>query len=224
MFIRHLTLYTDKINELANFYSATLGLPLAGREAESFTLSCGQSTLTFRQSAAVPPYHFAFNIPPRQEEAALAWLKESVEVLRGDDGEITDFPAWNARAVYFTDPAGNIVEFIGRRDLPYQPVQPFGPQAVREISEIGLSTGSIKSVYDSLQPIAGVPVYSGSFEHFCALGDAHGLLICVNKDSKKWYPTSVRALPAPFELLFGQNDRNYRLVYHDERLQLMVED
>ena len=123
MFIRHLTLYTDKVNQLADFYSATLGLPLAGRGAETFTLSCGQSTLTFRQHAAVPPYHFAFNIPPRQEEAALAWLKERVAVLHGDDGEITDFPAWNARAVYFTDPAGNIVEFIARRDLPYPPAK-----------------------------------------------------------------------------------------------------
>ncbi len=224
MFIRHLTLYTNKINELVGFYSATLGLPLVDKQAGAFTVSCGRSTLTFMAGDAIPPYHFAFNIPPWQEEAALAWLKERVAVLRGDDGVITDFPAWNAKAVYFTDPAGNIVEFIARRDLPYAAVQPFGQQAVMEISEIGLSTGSIKTVYDTLHPIAGVPIYSGSFEHFCALGDAHGLLICVNKASKKWYPTTIKALPAPFELLFGQNEREHRLVYRDEHLQVTAVD
>ena len=50
----------------------------------------------------------------------------------------SDFSAWNADALYFLDPAGNVVELIARHSLPNASDAPFGPDAFLEVSEVGM--------------------------------------------------------------------------------------
>ena len=71
--------------------------------------------------------HFALNVPPDRFEEAVAFARERVELLKDD----VPFPHWRARAAYFFDPAGNLVELIARERAP-------GEELFLELSEVGL--------------------------------------------------------------------------------------
>ena len=75
--------------------------------------------LELRAAAGAPFYHFALLVPGDRFDAALAWARERVELLPDrETGEVVfDFTNWDARAVYFHDPAGNIVELIAHRGI-----------------------------------------------------------------------------------------------------------
>lgn len=79
------------------FYEDVLGL-VGGR--------VGDATLSFSGEGAAF-YHFAFLVPGDRFEAARTWAAARVELLA-----TIDFPAWDARACYFHDPAGNVAELI----------------------------------------------------------------------------------------------------------------
>lgn len=93
---------------LADFYGDVLGLPLDGD-----AICIGETTLRVTPSEGEPFYHFALLVPGDRFEAAYAWARERVELL----GDVFEAEAWDARAVYFEDPAGNIVELIAHRGL-----------------------------------------------------------------------------------------------------------
>ncbi len=61
---------------------------------------------------------FAFNIPENQFREAKAWLASRVEIARPNGSDEIFYDDWNAHAVYFPDPGGNLVEFIARHNLP----------------------------------------------------------------------------------------------------------
>jgi catechol 2,3-dioxygenase-like lactoylglutathione lyase family enzyme len=200
MRIRELVLQTHRPGELATFYGQVLGLPVQ-REPDRLSVSCGISLLTFLPVDAAAYYHFAFNIPPGQIEEALRWLQErELEILHEGARLITEFPNWKAQSVYFRDPAGNVLEFIARRELGLSPLQPFAPlTAVRSISEIGLPVRDVPAAARQLEQ-AGIPPYWGSSSTFRALGNPEGLLIVVDASDKTWYPTTVPARPFPAEV------------------------
>jgi hypothetical protein len=63
-------------------------------------------------------YHFAFNIPENQIRSAKEWLMPRTVLLKDEQGnDYFQHSGWNSEAVYFKDPAGNILEFIARHDL-----------------------------------------------------------------------------------------------------------
>ena len=109
------TLFTNQLNELKSFYQNILEMPLIKDGADSFTLRIGSSTLTFKASHLPAAYHFAFNIPGTHMAEAKKWLQERVELNREDGNDEIYYKSFDADAVYFDDPAGNVVEFIGRR-------------------------------------------------------------------------------------------------------------
>ncbi|HEX3455217.1 MAG TPA: VOC family protein, partial [Gaiellaceae bacterium] len=94
--------------DLPAFYRDVLGLPLDGD-----AIVVGETRLSFEPDDGGAFYHFAFLVPGDRFDATLAWAQERVELL----GEIFEAEAWDARAVYFHDPAGNIVELIAHRGL-----------------------------------------------------------------------------------------------------------
>jgi catechol 2,3-dioxygenase-like lactoylglutathione lyase family enzyme len=93
---------------LSTFYSDVLGLPI-----DANAVRIGETLLRFGPGDGEPFYHFALLVPGDRFDAALAWARERVELL----GDVFDFEAWDARAVYFHDPAGSIVELIAHRGL-----------------------------------------------------------------------------------------------------------
>jgi catechol-2,3-dioxygenase len=220
MKIKSLTLFTRNLAQQREFYTQVLGLQLLNSEQEKVCFSVGDSVLEFKKHRNSLPYHFAINIPSYSEEQALEWIRQKAEILTDEGREIQYFTNWNARSVYFYDPDRNIVEFISRRNLGYPFRAPFGPDCLCEISEIGMATTDIKPLYDWLSEKLGLAIYDGSPERFCAIGDELGLFICVNLESKTWYPTGDRACPASFEAILGIGDKEYEVSYQEQNLQL----
>jgi len=194
MHIKEAKFYTAYLQELFHFYSDTLGMncTLSGNE---LLIRTKRSLLRFEKSKnnTEPYYHFAFNIPSDKIEEAYSWLADRVQLLWIDDYKsfIADFSNWQAKSLYFIDPAGNVVEFISRLSQADLSDDPFSSDLIRNISEVGLvfpekkfneqvnfllSKGDL--TYFSKQP---------PLDGFRAIGDDEGLFICV-PENRSWYP------------------------------------
>jgi len=223
MKIRQLIIATPRLEAQKAFYTRVIGLAV-GQEADgSASFSIGNSVLTIREEEGATPYHFAFNIPAYDEEKALNWLKGRVGILTDQGKEIQDFSSWNARSVYFYDADKNIVEFIARRNLQNASAKPFSPGSLLEISEIGLAVNQIPPIYKLLKQLTGLTIFDGNLANFCAIGDDHGLLICVNFNRKSWYPTGDTAFPSPFEMQMEAHGREFKLHYTGEELKVEMQ-
>src|SRR5262245_59858987 len=93
---------------LLEFYGESLELPV-----EDDAIRIGETKLRFAPAEGEPFYHFALLVPGDRFDAALERARERVELL----GDVFDFDFWDARAFYFHDPAGNIVELIAHHGL-----------------------------------------------------------------------------------------------------------
>jgi hypothetical protein len=166
----------------------------------SFTLQAGASRLIFElTTAALAAYHFAFNIPRNKILLARDWLTDRVTLLRRNDEEIFDFASWNAEALYFLDPDGNIVEFIARHDLSNDTAGDFSSDDLLEVSEVGLPVDDVLMLAADVEARLGISPYDGPVETFAALGDPRGLFI-VSKIGRHWMPTSTPSAPAPIQV------------------------
>lgn len=218
MNFKRLTLYSARIDAQCEFYTQVLGFSLLEKDETHFTVRVGKTILEFVYKETVDIYHFAFNIPSNQEKEALNWLKERTNVLPYDGDELIDFPNWNAKAMYFYDADGNILELIARKNLQEDYQTPFSVDSVLEVSEIGLPADNLKAIYNSIGEQFPIPIYSGSLDQFCAMGDERGMLIVVDKNRKKWLPNDEEAKPAPFYLSVILDKKSFDIVYKNERL------
>ena len=214
-------LYTPGIEAQLHFYRQLLDLPVKQGKDDTFQVQVGYSILEFQQQKSATPYHIAFHIPALQEEKALQWLKEKVEILKDGETEIIDFPAWNAKSVYFYDSDKNIVEFISRKDL-YEPFsEEFTSKSVLGICEVGLATRNVSEKFEFLQTHCGLEKFTGDTETFCATGDDEGLFIVINKDRKEWIPTGDTARASAFEIELTSQKGNFRMAFKNDRLALI---
>lgn len=200
MKISELILYTTSLEKQKEFYTQLLELPLLFADKERFAIKIGNSSLHFITAEKANPAHFAINISSYKIQEALRWVQQRTKVLDCEGKAIADFSNWNAEALYFYDKDGNIVEFIARKDLDIVNTHPFSSADLLSISEIGIVSQNNKSVYDELTAMRSIDIYDGSFERFCALGNAEGLFILVNNQQKKWFPTQEEAFVADFHI------------------------
>ncbi|HET6769221.1 MAG TPA: hypothetical protein VFH08_17545 [Chitinophagaceae bacterium] len=200
MILQEIRLQTNRLFPLYHFYRNVLELPVTDDSDTQFTIQAGFSKLIFEKTGdplSFPNYHFAFNIPSNRIQEAHDWLKERTDLLWIEDykSDIADFTNWNAKSVYFLDPAGNVAELIARADLNDIIDEPFSSKHLRNVSEIGLVfpekgfQGSIEQImkdynleYFSKQP---------PLEKFCAIGNDEGLFIIV-PENRSWYPSKDR--------------------------------
>jgi catechol 2,3-dioxygenase-like lactoylglutathione lyase family enzyme len=198
---------------LAAWYRDTLGMAVVEGEGasgdrsggpEDAAVEVGETLLCFTPAppGEKPVYHFAFDIRENKIGKARKWLVESgVELLPDrDTGEITShFKSWNAHAVYFRDPAGNIVELIARHDLPTGSKGPWDiADDILWISEMGLVVDSVPGTMLDLDRRHGLSVYTDTSDDFAPIGDEEGLLILVTP-GRAWapdYTTKAQAWPA----------------------------
>ncbi|MCK0190422.1 VOC family protein [Arenibacter sp. F20364] len=222
MKIQELTLYTSKLREQAAFYAEVLELKTLAQSEKSVSFQIGNSTLRFEEKIDATPYHFAINIPANKEHEALTWLKSKLEILKDGEDQIINFTAWNAKAIYFYDKDKNIVELISRRNLNNRTDQNFGPDQFLEISEIGVPTKDVKTVYDSLKQVMGIEIYDGAFGNFCAVGDENGLFICINMDRKDWYPTNDKAYSSDFKLNLLEKGNHFYIEFKNGEIKVIA--
>jgi catechol-2,3-dioxygenase len=185
--ILRLNLRSSQLPELRRFYSQLLQLPISDSPNE-LSICAGSTNLTFSHAEGNPYYHFAFNIPENKLASAKRWLaSRRIEVLRRDDGrDEYHFESWNAHAIYFLDPAGNIVEFIARHNLQNAPEGREGDFSSAEIlyaSEIGIVVNDVKAAAAAAKTHLNLdPFINPPSDTFAAIGDDHRLLIIVNKN------------------------------------------
>jgi catechol-2,3-dioxygenase len=188
MHIRELRLLTGRLTAQKEFYTQTLGLPLVNEQSDLVALQVGETKLIFvqAQEGSEPYYHFAFNIIENKLWQAKAWIAERSISLSRDDPDNWYSKSWNSNALYFYDPAGNIVEFIARHTLANAQEGPFTEQDILCVSEIGLVPDNVATTVTTLREKVGVEVYRGSVsEEFAALGDEHGLFI-LSRRGRTW--------------------------------------
>jgi len=212
MHITALTLYTPNLQGQIEFYTKVLELKPISQNKHSVAFQMGLSKLIFEYKREATPYHFAFNIPAHQDKEALAWLKPRVDILKDGANEIQDFSFWNAKAIYFYDADKNIVEFISRNNLKQISKRPFTSECILELSEIGLPSNNIKNVFTVLNDLIGIEVYDGSFERFCAIGDEHGLFICIH-ENRNWFPVGDKAYLSDFKITLEITGKTYTLEF-----------
>jgi catechol 2,3-dioxygenase-like lactoylglutathione lyase family enzyme len=205
MRIRELTLATEDVARQSAFWGQTLGLPV--REgAGAVEVSLQRSTLRFEQAptGSDPRYHFAVNIPPGTIEAAAAWIEERHEFLAfHDDPDVPEGATIvhtdrGASAVYFLDAAGNVVELIANDNLDDAPDEPFGPESLLELAEIGVATADAAATRDVIQETLAAGILWGGREgrRLTAIGDDHGVVI-VAPVGRGWIPVGLPARPLP---------------------------
>ncbi len=129
--------------------------------------------------------HFAVNVPPDRFEEAVDWARTQAELVQED----VPFEMWRARAAYYFDPVGNLVELIARERAP-------GEQLLIEVSEVGLPVADVGAAVEFLESELGLPHFSGDRENFSAVGDDRGLFILVPV-GRPWLFTDRPAADAP---------------------------
>jgi catechol 2,3-dioxygenase-like lactoylglutathione lyase family enzyme len=199
MNINYIELPTKDFVAQQDFYSEVLELPVE-LSAERLEVKAGKTSLAFTQAETQfeGAYHFAFNIPENQFQAAKTWLSERIPLLRNEAGQDEyDFANWNAHAFYFNDAAGNILEFIARHDLQNKVNGPFDSQQILQVSEIGLPSEDVVAFANDLCRQISLPLFRTNQpdQGFTPIGDDNGLFI-LPVVGRLWLPTHNPGIPA----------------------------
>jgi hypothetical protein len=155
-----------------------------------------------------PFYHFAFLVPGDRFDEMLAWAGERVELL----GDVFEFGFWDARACYFHDPAGNIVELIAHREIT-------GERRFLGISEIGLVTADPPGAVARLEDELGLELWSGDAEELGFVGrKAHTLI--VSGVGRGWLPTRRPSEPHPVDVTISGTGREGEVTISGSRIRV----
>lgn len=190
MRIHALRLEAADPDALGRFYEG-LGLPVVPSKS-GVMVSIGRTDVTFTRTSGDrnPFYHFAVTIPENRFEDAYSWLDDRVGLLADVDTGKTrfEFGAYlDATACYFRDPAGNIGELIARHSLDngVPEDEPFGPQHLLAVSEIGFVVSDVPTVAADIVETSGEPELGGGAD-FRMIGDQHGAFILVD-EARPWF-------------------------------------
>lgn len=212
MKIKHLTLDCANLQEQKYFYTNKFAFDVVEESDESITLQMGDSKLTFLENRLKKSYyHFALNIPFDSISKAVKWLDKKVDIIETREGKIQDFSNWKALAIYFWDPAGNVVEFIGRERIKAKSRTVFNENDIINISEVGLPVFQVSAAFKTINQESGLKKFDCDSSTFCAAGDDEGLFILVDKAEKTWFPTDEAAKAYPLQVLFENKEKAYML-------------
>jgi len=214
MFINQLELHSSNLEAQSDYYLNALELPVK-LSSDSLKVQAGATTLIFKQaqSGFDGAYHFAFNIPENQIRGAKEWIASRVPLLRDETGK-DDFDSdnWNSHSVYFKDAAGNVLEFIARRNLKNAVEGEFNSGQILNVSEIGLPSEDVIAFAKNLCSTLGLSVFKQEpGETFTPVGDDNGLFILPVK-SRIWYPnTGVPAKLLPVKVKGTANGKDWEV-------------
>lgn len=215
MKIKEIILLSDDLNETSRFYSELMGFKISESSTSRITFKAGSSQLTFlstnNQNCI---YHFAFDIPHNKLDEALQWLSAKVDLIEFEGRNIIDFPAWNAKSLYFYDNNGNVLEFIARFENENESHHSFEGSSIVSISEIAFVTENVEKLAKDLIQTHGLTYYFRQLqrEDFSVIGDDNGLIIIVSS-TRNWFPTPINAEKFPIKVIIEKNGNNFELKY-----------
>jgi catechol 2,3-dioxygenase-like lactoylglutathione lyase family enzyme len=186
------------LDALTAFYEERLELP---------RLRIGETALEFAAAEGEPFYHFALLAPGDRFDAALAWGRERVEVLPDPEtGDVVfDFSNWDARACYFHDTAGNIVELIAHRGVGESGADGgFAGEELLGFSELGL-VGDTAAMAGTLRVALELDLWDGSIEEgrLAFVGERARTLI-LGPAGRGWLPTGRPSERHPVEVVLSE--------------------
>ena len=192
MKITRVELLSSDLQAQRDYYADVLELPV-NLTSSALEIKAGKTDLVFKQawSDFEGAYHFAFNIPENQYDAAKKWLTSRISLLRDNSG-MEDFESktWASISLYFLDAAGNVLEFIARHDLNNAVQEDFNSWQILNVSEIGLPSEDVIGLANELCTRLGLSVFKQEpNESFTPVGDDNGLLILPIQD-RIWMPDS----------------------------------
>ncbi|MFT4415605.1 VOC family protein [Fredinandcohnia humi] len=222
MNILEVTLQTTNLEKMKRFYIDLLHIPLIKENEESFTLSIGCSKLSFQKGKNESNYHFAINIPIEKIKEAQEWLSEKVNLLTEKGEQIILFPSpWNAQSLFFLDPTGNIVEFIGRERVHFESNEPFNSHSLLCLSEIGFPVTNPDEMKNEIRDL-NLPIFR-DFESFKAFGDDNGLFIVVHK-AREWYMGNNIPIISPINVkISGAKTNRIEIKNHPYTIEVISE-
>lgn len=195
MKILDLELYCNNLETIQRFYVRRLGLPMLSHSSAHLTVLVGHTRLTFRKiETVVAPYHMAINVPRGSLDVLMYYYDLDFLATQSPQQTIAYFPNWRAKACYFYDPAGNLLEFIARTDLNLDDPNLTLGDMFQGISEVGLATEDVPYTAEQLQRRFNVTQFSRTTSQpdFNALGDDNGLFILA-KVGRPWLFTNTPA-------------------------------
>ncbi|MGN7476352.1 hypothetical protein ACTHOQ_00745 [Solibacillus silvestris] len=140
MNFRKVSLQTNTLQQMKDFYKDKLGCILQNETANRFEIDFGMTTVQFCNENVIgaPFYHFAFDIPSNQFSEAKQWALKRVALCTEDGENEVYFENIHAHSFYFEDPSGNIIEFICRLNDNKQSAAPFSINSIIQMSEMSL--------------------------------------------------------------------------------------
>ncbi len=200
---KKITLYTSKLNAQYDFYNKILGFRIINKDEKQFSMQLGESVLQFKEvkDGTEPLYHYAINIPSNKYNEAKKWLSDRTTLLlNGNGGDLFYFDFWDAHAMYFKDPSGNIGELIARHTLNNDSDGEFGVSDLLCVSEIGTPVNNPSDFASELKKEYGLNPYVGSM----FIGDENGMFVVVPVN-RPWYPEyKVKANIHPTDIYIYQ--------------------
>jgi len=214
MNIQKLELLSTDLQGQKEFYANVLELP-AELTSSGLLVQAGVSEILFKQapSGFEGAFHFAFNIPENQFQAAKQWLTSRISLLHDKSGqENFESQSWNSSSIYFLDAASNVLELIARHSQENGVDGDFDSRQILNISEIGLPSEDVIGFANELCKRLGLSVYKQEpNETFTPVGDEDGLLILAIKD-RIWIPDSgVPARLLPIRVQGRANNRDWEI-------------
>ena len=187
-----------RLEAVAGFYAQTLGFAVERRHGR-VVIPVGGDVLELvaTPEGADPFHHFALLVPGDRFDAACTWLGARVEPLARDDGgTVFAFDFWDAQAVYFHDPAGNIVELIAHAGMAERSgaAGDFSAAELAGLSEVGIVVDDTTAAVAALEHDLGLEFWSGDAAQLAFVGaKAHTLILA--PPGRGWLPTGRPAEP-----------------------------
>lgn len=202
MQIAEVRLASADVTAQRRLYVDALGLEPLDAPAGHLAVRIGVSRLVFGPGEW-SAQHVAFRIPSPAYADALGWLGGRTALLpNAEGGLVHPFPDWNADAMYFRDPDGNVLELIAHHDFGDRYDSPFGPGHLLAIGEAGVPSDDPPAFLADLEQRHGICRWSGDGVGFAAAGDKRGSLIVVPR-GRPWHPvpgSHATAPPAAIEI------------------------
>ena len=223
MEIKLLTLQTNHLEMMKEFYTLNLGFSIINESPNGFQIQVGTSILEFTNEnvAGEPYYHFAFNIPANQFQEAKEWLKGKTTLLLEDGEDEAYFSFWSAYACYFEDPAGNIVELIARSTVNPTSEATFSVKNILNISEIGLIVKGAPMVGEQLKKMNiferdNDPITNDSLNFM--QDNNNGVFILLTSIGRKWLFSEKESKIFPMQITLD----NQRVIGVDEEHEFFI--
>jgi catechol-2,3-dioxygenase len=191
MRITELRLKTADLGAQREYYAHILRLPVISERTNWLAIQAGGTRLVFeREENWAGRYHFAFDVPENQFEAAKTWITRRTSLVKLDGQDSYKSSNWNADNLYFYDAAGNVLELIARHNQHNASSKSFDDHSLLYVSEIGLAVDDVQGTVRALCSNLDLEVYDGEgSDTFTAVGDESGLFIVVNR-GRVWYPNT----------------------------------